>query len=112
MSPRATNGCGAAAGCRRSTDSRSTSPLPPTPKASPITTSCRAILDLGVTWREAWRRYIGAAHKYHQPGSRLFSLAEHHEMLLELGGNLFCLFPEVDWSMRRCIAHFGALDLF
>ncbi len=69
-------------------------------------------LDMGVTWREAWRGYISAAHRYHQPGPRILSLAEHHEMLLELGGHQFCLLPCVDFSLRRAIAHFGALDRF
>ena len=68
-------------------------------------------LELGVTWREAWRAYIEAAHRYrHRPS--IANLATHRDMLGELSGNLFCLFPEVDFCTRRAIAHFGALDRF
>lgn len=34
------------------------------------------------------------------------------EMLLEVGGTLYCVLPEVDWYLRRAIAHFGALDQY
>lgn len=68
--------------------------------------------DFGVSWCEAWQRYVVAVHKYHEPKATLPNLAAHTQSLLELSGNIFCLYPEVDWSLRRSIAHFGALDQY
>jgi hypothetical protein len=68
-------------------------------------------LDLGVIWRDAWRRYIEAAHR-HRHQATVATLATHQAMLVELSGNLFCLFPGVDFCTRRSIVHFGALDRF
>lgn len=61
---------------------------------------------------EAWQNYLVAAERYHRPNLVVTDLSAHQEMLLDLGGNLFCLLPGVDWSLRRAIAHFGALDRF
>ena len=68
--------------------------------------------EFGVSWCEAWQNYVVAVNRYYQPKTIVPSLEAHQEMLLELSGNIFCLFPEVDWSIRRSIAHFGALDQF
>lgn len=72
----------------------------------------RSPQGLGVSWCEAWRRYVVAARRYYRPKAIVPDIAAHHEMLLELGGNIFCLLPEVDWSWRRSIAHLGALDRY
>jgi 15-cis-phytoene synthase len=68
-------------------------------------------LELGAIWRAAWRRYIQAAHRYRHQTS-IAKLTTHREMLVELSGNQFCLFSEVDLCTRRSIVHFGALDRF
>jgi phytoene synthase len=68
--------------------------------------------EFGVSWCEAWQRYVIAVNRYHRPKTLVPDLAAHQQMLLELSGNIFCLLPEVDWSLRRAIAHFGALDQF
>lgn len=67
--------------------------------------------DLGVTWREAWRGYIEAAHRQRHC-EVVVDLTAHQHKLVELSGNMFCLFPEVDFGVRHAIARFGALDRF
>lgn len=66
----------------------------------------------GVSWCEAWERYVVAVNRYGRPKRVVPDLPAHAEMLQELGGNVLCLSPGVDWFLRRPLAHFGALDLF
>ena len=68
--------------------------------------------DLGVSWCEAWQQYLTAAAQYHRPFTAALTLEAHCEQLLDLGGSAFCIMPGVDWSLRRSMAHFGALHLF
>jgi hypothetical protein len=56
--------------------------------------------------------YLTAVARHREPRATIAHLDAHAEMLLDLGGNLFCLLPEVDWYLRRSIAHFGALDQY
>lgn len=67
---------------------------------------------LGVVSSEAWHGYLKAVARYETPQPSVPNLDIHQDMLLELGGNLFCLLPEVDWQLRRSIAHFGALHQY
>ena len=81
-------------------------------RALPISVDAESLASQSVTWCEAWRGYLAAAERYSGPGVAIADLTAHNDMLLELGGHLFCMFPGVDWSIRRSIAHFGALDRF
>jgi len=74
--------------------------------------SWRKPSDLGVVSCEAWQGYLRAVARYENPPASIPSLEVHNDRLLELGGNLFCLLPEVDWHLRRSIAHFGALHQY
>jgi 15-cis-phytoene synthase len=74
--------------------------------------SWRKPSDLGVVANEAWHGYLKAVAHYENPQADIPNLDIHRDMLLELGGNLFCLLPEVDWYLRRSIAHFGALHQY
>ena len=74
--------------------------------------SWRKPTDLGVVSCEAWHGYLRAVARYENPQASVPTLEAHEEMLLELGGNLFCLLPDVDWYLRRSIAHFGALHQY
>lgn len=60
----------------------------------------------------AWSQYLEASNRYHAANLEIRTFAEYEQMLIELGGSFFQVFPFLQEKYQQAASYFGVVDQF